>query len=60
MKKLNLLLVPVLFSGLLVGCGMKGPLYRVPETQSIEKQTAAPVTQTEQTEQTSNTTLKDE
>jgi len=28
MKNLNLLLVPLIFSSLLVGCGMKGPLYR--------------------------------
>ena len=37
MKKLNLLLISVLFSSLLVGCGMKGPLYRVPETATIKK-----------------------
>ncbi|WP_022940535.1 LPS translocon maturation chaperone LptM [Psychromonas hadalis] len=43
MKKLNLLVVPVLFSSLLIGCGMKGPLYRVPqEPQPIEKQKTAP------------------
>jgi len=28
MKNLNLLLVTLIFSSLLVGCGMKGPLYR--------------------------------
>ena len=37
MKKLNLLLISVLFSSLLIGCGMRGPLYKVPETQTIEK-----------------------
>lgn len=37
MKKLNLLLLPLFFSSLLVGCGMKGPLYRASETQTIEK-----------------------
>ena len=42
MKKLNLLLIPVLFSSLLIGCGMKGPLYRTPETQTIEKQPTTP------------------
>ncbi|WP_193755623.1 lipoprotein [Psychromonas sp. psych-6C06] len=42
MKKLNLLLIPVLFSSLLVGCGMKGPLYRAPETPTVEKQPPAP------------------
>jgi len=42
MKKLNLLLIPLLFSSLLVGCGMKGPLYRAPETQAMEKQPATP------------------
>ncbi|WP_166739396.1 LPS translocon maturation chaperone LptM [Psychromonas algicola] len=28
MKNLNLLLVTLIFSSLLAGCGMKGPLYR--------------------------------
>jgi len=37
MKKLNLLLIPLIFSSLLIGCGIKGPLYRAPETQTIEK-----------------------
>ncbi|WP_413700777.1 LPS translocon maturation chaperone LptM [Psychromonas sp. KJ10-10] len=37
MKKLKILLLPLFFSSLLVGCGMKGPLYRAPETQTIEK-----------------------
>ena len=40
MKKLNLLLIPVLFSSLLAGCGMKGPLYRAPEKPKVEKQLA--------------------
>ena len=42
MKKLNLFLIPVLFSSLLIGCGMKGPLYRVPEKQPIKEQSTAP------------------
>ncbi len=42
MKKLNLLLITVLFSSLLAGCGMRGPLYRAPETPTIEKQPTAP------------------
>lgn len=42
MKKLNLLLIPLLFSSLLVGCGMKGPLYRAPETPKVKKQPATP------------------
>ena len=42
MKKLNLLLIPLLFSSLLVGCGMKGPLYRAPETATIKKQVTTP------------------
>lgn len=42
MKKLNLLLIPVLFSSLLFGCGMSGPLYRVPATQTIEEQPTTP------------------
>ena len=29
MKNLNLSLIVLLFSSLLMGCGMKGPLYRV-------------------------------
>ena len=28
MKNLNLLLITLIFSSLLIGCGMKGPLYR--------------------------------
>jgi predicted small lipoprotein YifL len=53
MKKLNLFLIPVLFSSLLIGCGMKGPLYRAPETQQIKEQPATPEkTLTEQTGET--------
>ena len=54
MKKLNLLLMSLLFSGLLIGCGMKGPLYRAPDSQTIKEQVVKPestensdVTQTE-------------
>lgn len=39
MKNIKLLTTMLLFSGLLAGCGMKGPLYRAPV-----KQTATPVT----------------
>tara|TARA_R110001583_G_scaffold99273_1_gene244568 strand:- start:13847 stop:14023 length:177 start_codon:yes stop_codon:yes gene_type:complete len=42
MKKLKLLLIPLFFSSLLIGCGMKGPLYRAPETQTIEKKSITP------------------
>ena len=42
MKKLNLLLIPLLFSSLLAGCGMKGPLYRTTETAPITKQVTTP------------------
>ncbi len=56
MKKLNLFLITVLFSSLLVGCGMKTPLYRAPETQTIEKQ---PTTQT-QIEEQNKETVEDE
>ena len=53
MKKLNLLLIPILFSSLLVGCGMKGPLYRAPETQTIKEQPTTPEkTLTQQTGET--------
>lgn len=38
MKNIKLLTSVLLFSGLLAGCGMKGPLYRTPV-----KQEAAPV-----------------
>ena len=57
MKKLNLLLVPLLFSSLLIGCGMTGPLYRAPEAQPIEQQPATPETKIEEQE---NTTPEDE
>lgn len=44
MKKLTLLLIPLLFSSLLVGCGMKGPLYRAPvATPTVEKQVTSAV-----------------
>ncbi len=52
MKKLNLILIPMLFSSLLIGCGMKGPLYRAPETQTIEKQTTPEKEVEEQTIET--------
>jgi len=42
MKKLNLLLTSLLFSSLLIGCGMKGPLYRVSEDQPIKETIATP------------------
>jgi len=42
MKKLNLLLTSLLFSSLLIGCGMKGPLYRVPEEQPIKETIITP------------------
>lgn len=41
MKNLNLLLVTLIFSSLLMGCGMKGPLYREatpsPKIESIQQ-----------------------
>lgn len=57
MKKLNLMIISLLFSSLLIGCGMTGPLYRVPETQTIEKQQTEP--ETKPVEQ-NNETLEDE
>ncbi|MEJ6123762.1 lipoprotein [Vibrio sp. 2-Bac 85] len=40
MKKLNLSLIALLFSSLLIGCGMKGPLYReappAPKEQPVQ------------------------
>lgn len=55
MKKLNLLCISLLFSSLLIGCGMKGPLYRDTETQPIKKMLTTPEKQL--TEQ-SSTELK--
>jgi predicted small lipoprotein YifL len=38
MKNLNLSLIVLLFSSLLMGCGMKGPLYReAPPAPKAEK-----------------------
>ena len=54
MKKLNLLLTSLLFSSLLIGCGMKGPLYRVPDEQPTKETLVTP--KAESAEQ-SNTTL---
>ena len=56
MKKLNLLLIPLIFSSLLIGCGVKGPLYRAPETQTIEK----PQTTETQIEEESKKVVEDE
>ena len=43
MKKLALLATSTLFLSLLVGCGMKGPLYRAPEkAPTAEKQPEKP------------------
>jgi len=42
MKKLNLLLISVFFSSLLIGCGMKGPLYRAPEAKTIKETVTTP------------------
>ena len=39
MKKLVLLLITVIFSSLLIGCGMRGPLYQAP--QSADQQPIA-------------------
>ncbi len=52
MKKLNLLVITLLSSSLLIGCGMKGPLYRAPETQTIEKQPATPEVKIKEQEDT--------
>lgn len=57
MKKLNLLLITALFSSLLIGCGMKGPLYRAPETQTKEKQ---PTETQIQLEEQNKETVEDE
>lgn len=51
MKKLNLSLIALVFSCLLVGCGMKGPLYKETPTPSKEK----PV----ETKQDSDAKIKD-
>ncbi|WP_037027611.1 LPS translocon maturation chaperone LptM [Psychromonas aquimarina] len=44
MKNTNILLTTLLFSSLLAGCGMKGPLYRTP----VEPPQTETVQQTEQ------------
>ncbi|WP_338049771.1 LPS translocon maturation chaperone LptM [Psychromonas antarctica] len=36
MKKIKLLTISLLFLSLLVGCGMKGPLYRAPATANAD------------------------
>ena len=36
MKNIKLLIITLLFSSLLIGCGMKGVLYRTPTTQTEE------------------------
>ena len=62
MKNIKLLIITLLFSSLLMGCGMKGPLYRTPAAQpaplpamenkeksEAELDNAATATQEEQT-----------
>ena len=41
MKSTKLLIITFLFSSFLTGCGMKGPLYRVPANANEEKVAAA-------------------
>ena len=49
MKNLNLLLVTLIFSSLLIGCGMKGPLYREATPSSkIEQEKQQKITSSEE------------
>jgi predicted small lipoprotein YifL len=52
MKNLNLSLIVLLFSSLLIGCGMKGPLYREvsPAPKAEEVQQLNNVTDTNKTD----------
>ncbi|TEW53173.1 hypothetical protein E2R68_13535 [Psychromonas sp. RZ22] len=60
MKKLNLSLIALLFSSLLTGCGMSGPLYReappavekepVQTQQSVEKKEDQKITEENESE----------
>jgi len=52
MKKINLSLIALFFSSLLMGCGMKGPLYQETspalEQQAVENQKTTDIHNTEQ------------
>lgn len=54
MKNIKLLVVSLLFSSLLAGCGMKGPLYRPPVAQPTPP--AMENTETQQDKTTTATT----
>ena len=57
MKNLNLLLVTLIFSSLLVGCGMKGPLYREATPPSkIEQEKQQAINSQEVSDETQATT----
>ena len=62
MKSTKLLIITFLFSSFLTGCGMKGPLYRVPADANEEKVAAeqdnAINTTTENPDNSSENTVK--
>ncbi|MDA7746829.1 lipoprotein [Psychromonas sp.] len=53
MKNLNLSFIALIFSSLLIGCGMKGPLYKADpqveqKQQAVDKTEASNVAETKQ------------
>ncbi|WP_019616394.1 LPS translocon maturation chaperone LptM [Psychromonas ossibalaenae] len=56
MKNTNILLITLLFSSLLTGCGMKGPLYRAP----VEQPQTETQQQAEQAQQDNQETSSEE
>ena len=61
MKNLNLSLIALLFSSLLMGCGMKGPLYRetssTPNAEQVQKKQVTNTQENSNLAETEETTL---
>ena len=60
MKNLNLSLIALLFSSLLMGCGLKGPLYREAPPATQEEQAQTQKNQVTNTQEDSNVTETEE
>ena len=59
MKNMKLLITTLVFSSLLVGCGMTGPLYRAPEPTVQTKEQKTSTTESVAAQENSAATLED-
>jgi predicted small lipoprotein YifL len=60
MKNIKLLITTFIFSSLLVGCGMTGPLYRAPEPTPQGKEQKAATTEAVEAKENSTAILEDD